>query len=115
MLPRSVERTVNSSHGRSIKFGGEGEIRTHEPREGLPVFKTDYLARLRHARITQMHVSRAILAPGTRAAGAGFPALFGPPRALCYSGVTLRRDKSAAANLYWFRLDQTCDVRKLAY
>ena len=99
MLPRSVERTVNSSHGRSIKFGGEGEIRTHEPREGLPVFKTDYLARLRHARITQMHVSRAILAPGTRAAGAGFPALFGPPRALCYSGVTLRRDKSAAANL----------------
>src|ERR1700692_2701784 len=35
-----------------LYFGGEGEIRTHETREGLPVFKTDYLARLRHARIT---------------------------------------------------------------
>jgi hypothetical protein len=24
----------------AAEFGGEGEIRTHEPRKGLPVFKT---------------------------------------------------------------------------
>lgn len=31
--------------GRKIKNGGEGEIRTHEPREGSPVFKTGAINR----------------------------------------------------------------------
>jgi len=51
---------VNSSHGRLIKFGGEGEIRTDERRWPLPVFKSDGS----HASGTYAHAI-AIIADGS--------------------------------------------------
>ena len=38
-------RTIPSPHFSPGEFGGEGEIRTPEPREGLPVFKTGAINR----------------------------------------------------------------------
>ena len=45
---------------RSFLIGGEGEIRTHEPREGLPIFKSDGS----HASGTYAHAI-AIIADGS--------------------------------------------------
>jgi hypothetical protein len=39
------EGSVAGGGRKSLFFGGEGEIRTHEPREGPPVFKTGAINR----------------------------------------------------------------------
>jgi hypothetical protein len=58
-----MNRTIRDARGRQlgvrygrVKFGGGGEIRTHESRERLPVIKTDGS----HVRGTHSHVNPII-------------------------------------------------------
>ena len=53
-----------------VNVGGEGEIRTHEPREGLPVFKTGAFNR----SATSPFVSQALGVPGRPSGSAARPA-----------------------------------------
>ena len=51
---------IGHACGEGVNVGGEGEIRTHEPREGLPVFKTGAFNR----SATSPFVSQALGVPG---------------------------------------------------
>src|SRR5690242_2807894 len=45
MNPPAERDRCSQFYGETRSIGGEGEIRTHEPREGLPVFKTGAIDR----------------------------------------------------------------------
>jgi hypothetical protein len=72
-----------------FNFGGEGEIRTHETREGLPVFKSDDSIRRPHRRLTVVRASRCDSSARRPRRRGYFPRDFRPDDALGVTRVLL--------------------------